>query len=81
MRVICIGDCRRVVSEKDKKQPVPTIGEECFVIDTVKAYGTFYYKLKNYPPKLNYLSAYFALISDIDETEFNRNYKTEPCSI
>lgn len=77
MKVICIDDLSRNVTDAAKKHPHPEIGEECVVTSMREAWGGVYYKLLGYPPSANYNSNCFAPISDIDETTFERNYQKE----
>ena len=76
MKVICI-------SHNDEKKPNwfqwsaadPQIGDECEVERILfNSYCKEVYELKGYP--MWYCVKCFARISEIDETEFNRNYQT-----
>jgi len=76
MRVICIDNVRQNVPKGCENKSAPEIGEICETNGESQAYGTLYYTLVGYGT-VKYISRCFALISEIDETTFERNYKKE----
>lgn len=75
MKVLCISDDWRNYSDYTEP-PLPKIGEECIVIRSiyVNHLKTDFYQLEKYPQDVIYTSENFAPISDIDETQMERNY-------
>lgn len=73
MKVVCICDIWM-----DKHYVIykvgPKVGDECEVVRTYTVRNLEVYELKGYPDYLGYRTSYFAPVSNIDETTFERNY-------
>ena len=86
-KVLCIKDTPDIgYSRGGKINPIPPenrcyCGEQYTVAEIVKGYqGELKYKLSERPSNYRYRKVYFSPLSEIDETEMERNYKTEkPC--
>ncbi len=76
MKVICIKYATKV-AEDFTHTLRPIVGEYYTVIDTVNAYGNYYYEIQEFPTTARYRVDLFAPTSEIDETTFERNYKKE----
>lgn len=83
-KVICIND-KWQVEPGHEKTPAPVVGEEVEVIEAKETGDRsvtghyiipgLWYRLLNY--QLWHHSSHFAPVSDINETEFERNYNKE----
>lgn len=74
MKVMCINDDWR---EYQKLAGDPVVGDTDTVINEYMWNGFLIYVLLGRPNPLGYYGPSFTPLSDIDETEFERNYKKE----
>jgi hypothetical protein len=76
MKVMCI-ESKWNPSDDLKNTSIPSYGEICEVVNTKQSRGLTYYALAGYSPEAYFLEKSFVPISDIDETEFVRDFITE----
>ncbi len=76
MRVICI---KQFTKEVENRNPVPPIkfGEIYTQVDESEYNGEKFIALQEFRWEDRFKKSYFAPLSSIDETEMERNYKTE----
>lgn len=86
MKVICIDGVKVGDRVKAGFQPFALPQDEIIegviyeVIDLINFFGLDAYRLVGKPFNALYTTDRFAPISDIDETEFERNYNLNPCT-
>lgn len=78
MKVLCVEKSSDKCWNSGKKVPVPIVGEVYTVTDSViERRGELFYELESFPPRIYYESILFIPLSDISETNFQREYKKE----